>query len=190
MDLSRIDDEFGEALRIARQAKGVTQEELSAMLEPMGVKLSQATIGKIERGDRKVTIGESHALARALRLYGDELVRGVSATTSLALRRKLAEFRDEAKDALHAFEAAQALVEVQASALELADQSDLRADVDETIEHLVEEYRRDRQADNVAIDLRQDLDGNKLSASKRDPRRGLRHPRATARILDLPEHRG
>lgn len=190
MDFSRIDDQFGEALRIARQAKSVTQEELAAALESMGVKLSQATIGKIERGERKVTVGESHALSRALRLYDDELVRGISATTALALQRKLDQLRDEVKDALHAFEAAQALVEVQGKALAMEDQHALEGAVTEPIEHVVEEYRRDRQVDNEAAARRQELDGHAAATFKRDPRRGLRHPRANALILNLPEPRG
>lgn len=190
MDFSRIDDEFGEALRIARQAKGVTQEELAAALESMGLKLSQATIGKIERGDRKVTVGEAHALSRSLRLYNDELMRGVSATSALALQAGLDRLRDDVKDALHAFEAGQALVEVQGRALAVEDQHALSGAVTETIEEVVEEYRRDRQVDNEAVIRRGELDGHSASTVQRDPRRGLRHPRANALILDLKDPRG
>lgn len=189
MDLSRIDDEFGKALRIAREAKGVTQEELAEAVERMGIRLSQATIGKIERGDRKVTVGESHALARALRIHEGELARGVSATTALVLRDRLDALRAEAKDALHAFESAQALVEVQSKSLPDTEQVALQDAVAETLEELIEDYRRDRQVDNEALLRRHELDGDPLLGARRDNRRGLRHPRAVAMILDLPEGR-
>lgn len=189
MDLTRIDDEFGEALRIARQAKGVTQEELADAVERMGIKLSQATIGKIERGERKVTVGESYALSRALRIYDGELVRGIAAATALALAEKLERLRAEAKDALHVFESAQALVEAQAHQLPESERATLQGAIRETIEDLVEDYRRDRQVDNDAMLNRAELDGDPLLGARLENRRGLRHPRAVSLILELPEQR-
>lgn len=188
MDMSRIDLEFGEALRIARQAKGVTQEELADAVEAMGVKLSQATIGKIERGERKVTVGESQALARGLRIWGEELIHGISGASALALRERLNTLRDEAKDALHAFEAGQSLVRVQLGKLNDDDRGSLLDAVRESLEDLVEDYRRDRQAANESLRTRQELDGDPIpDDASYDPRRGYAHPHANAMILRLPD---
>lgn len=195
MDITRIDEEFGEALRIARQAKGVTQEELSNAVEAMGIKLSQATIGKIERGERKVTVGESHAISRALRIWQEDLVRGISGATALDLQERLNKLRDEAKNALHAFQAGQALVAAQSQALEIDDRQSLDGAIAESLEALVEDYRRDRQVENEAFVRRNELDGDDSRATvarRFDIRHGLRHPRANAVILMLaqPSERG
>ena len=198
MDVGRIDGEIGEALRIARLAKGVTQDDLSAAVEAMGVKLSQATIGKIERGERKVTLGESYALSRALGLFQDELVGGISATSAFALAERLDRLRDELKEALHAFESGQALVIAQARALDPSDQVRLRDAVRESLEDVIEEYRRDRQVANESWARRKALDGDALSTSpiveafgpiagEQRPRAGLAHPHAVAVILQEAE---
>lgn len=189
MDLSRIDDEFGEALRIARQASGITQEELADMMFAMGFKLSQATIGKIERGERKVTVGESQALARGLGLFGSELIRGVSGASARVLKDRLKILRDEAKDALHAYEAGQALVLVQLAGLSEMDRAPLEREVHESLEELVESYRRDREVANTARASIQEGNGVSMvpaEALEYDPRRGYEHPRANALILQSP----
>lgn len=198
MDLSRIDDEFGEALRIARQAKGVTQEELSADVWAMGVKLSQATIGKIERGERKVSVGEAHALSRALHLYSDELVRGISAASAHALTERLRILREELKSALHAFESGQALVEGQGRRLDHNDQQALLYATRESLEDVIKEYRKDQEVANEARLLRDRADGLQplspsgdsvfdlqgLEGPFKNTRVGFGHPRARAVILD------
>lgn len=191
--MTRIDDEFGEALRIARQSAGVTQEDLSAAVGQMGIKLSQATIGKIERGERKVTVGESQALSRALGLYRDELIRGISTTSASVLREQLAMLRDELKNALHAFESGQAIVESRAQHLDIRDQYELQQPVLESIEEVIAEYRHDQEAANAARRHRAHLDGaddwEPVRSSVFTPgagkpaRLGIGHPRALETIL-------
>lgn len=107
MDLKHIDRDFGRAVHAARESKpGMTQAKLSEALEVYGIYLSEATIGKIERGDRKVTVGEAQAIARALGHTFDGVIGSSEATlrangTVVASTvRHLQQFADEYATAL------------------------------------------------------------------------------------------
>lgn len=76
MSISEIDSRFGERVRAARVTRGQKQDELAAAVTRLNVEMTTATIGKIERGERRVTIGEASALARALVTTIEELTRG------------------------------------------------------------------------------------------------------------------
>nr|WP_295788725.1 helix-turn-helix transcriptional regulator [uncultured Microbacterium sp.] len=153
--------------------------------------ITLATIGKIERGERKVTVGESRALSRALGLYEDELVRGISGATAGALRQRLGVLREELKSALHAFETGQYIVESQAHGLDSRDQHWLRPDVIESIEDVVADYRRDQVAANAARDHRARLDGlarmkpSRSEAFTPEPGKPERVGRLNSRALEL-----
>jgi transcriptional regulator with XRE-family HTH domain len=60
------DAAFAAMLREARERKGITQEDLAAFMTGEGHDFHQQTIYKIERGKRKVTLGEAISLAEAV----------------------------------------------------------------------------------------------------------------------------
>lgn len=60
------DEGIGRAIQAGRQRLGILQSELSERLEIQGLVWSQATISKVERGDRPVRATEIPAVARAL----------------------------------------------------------------------------------------------------------------------------
>jgi transcriptional regulator with XRE-family HTH domain len=58
---------FRRRLQEAREARGgMSQRDLAARLADIGYRLSQSAITRIERGERKVSLGEAIALAAAL----------------------------------------------------------------------------------------------------------------------------
>lgn len=63
---------FGENVRMAREAVGLTQSQLAAKLEH--VAMTRDKIAKIERGTRPTPVGEAYELARALDVPLDELM--------------------------------------------------------------------------------------------------------------------
>lgn len=63
---TRVDETFPEQLRLARKRLGVSQELLTEEMAKRGYPVHLTTIGKIERQERKVTIGEAAAIADAL----------------------------------------------------------------------------------------------------------------------------
>ncbi len=64
MPSPRTDDLFGEAFRAARTRAGLTQDQVvQAMTDRGFATFHQVTIYKIERGDRRVSVGEGLALA-------------------------------------------------------------------------------------------------------------------------------
>jgi transcriptional regulator with XRE-family HTH domain len=69
-----IDSVFGERFADARKSTKVSQETVVAELSKRGYELPLTAIGKIERGQRRVTVGEAAALADALGFTLDALV--------------------------------------------------------------------------------------------------------------------
>lgn len=65
-EATSIDAQFGTRFAVARKAAGVSQEAVVRVAEQQGVKLHLTAIGKIERGERRVTVGEALALATAI----------------------------------------------------------------------------------------------------------------------------
>lgn len=57
------DEHFAANLRSTREAMGITQAELAERMRDRGFGFHQATIYKIEKGERKVSIGEAMAIA-------------------------------------------------------------------------------------------------------------------------------
>lgn len=88
-DFSTVDSSFGERFLEARRLKGLSQEAIAAGLSDRGITMHVTAIGKIERGERRVTIGEASALASTLGLTLDGLVGGgADLTTSYALSNR------------------------------------------------------------------------------------------------------
>ncbi|WP_309617689.1 helix-turn-helix transcriptional regulator [Salinibacterium sp.] len=57
------DEAFAEAFRRARIARGLTQDFVAALMTDHGFKWTQATVYKVEKGDRKVSVAEAVSLA-------------------------------------------------------------------------------------------------------------------------------
>src|SRR5260370_38644649 len=60
------DATFARRLRLVREAAGMTQQQLADAMAATGNRIHRSTIGKIESGDRPVTIGEAVQLAGIL----------------------------------------------------------------------------------------------------------------------------
>ena len=67
---------FAARLKALRQARGMTQAELAALVADYGLNWHQTTVAKTERADRPLRLNEVQALADALRLPVLELLRG------------------------------------------------------------------------------------------------------------------
>lgn len=57
---------FARQLRRVREAAKLTQQQLADVLASTGNKIHRSTIGKIENGDRPVTVGEATQIAEIL----------------------------------------------------------------------------------------------------------------------------
>ena len=159
MELEHIDQEFGPTVRLVRQERDMSQEELATAVAKLGYQLSQATIGKIERGDRKVTIGEAEAIARALDTSTTAFILGPSYITREILVDRLRSLRRELIEAMRTFESGQQLVAIESRQLSDYDQEWLRDVVLESLEDIVEEYRKDKISENDARRQRDEMDG-------------------------------
>lgn len=60
---SELDTAIGEAVKSARLKAGISQQAIADAMTFRGFDFHQPTVGKIERGERRVTIGEAFALA-------------------------------------------------------------------------------------------------------------------------------
>lgn len=148
MDPKRIDNGFGAALRNARTKEGMSQEELAGALFLNGSNISSATIGKIERGERKVTIGEACVIAATLKLPLDDLTTIPSSLTKEALSARLYRLRADLIDAVRDFEYGQQLTALLSGTLEVVDQQELEYEVLESAEEVLELYRMEQSSDN------------------------------------------
>ncbi|MGO2746738.1 helix-turn-helix domain-containing protein [Microbacterium sp.] len=73
---STVDANFGERFLTARKLKGLSQEAVVTGLISRGLTMHVTAIGKIERGERRVTVGEASALASVLGYTLDGLIGG------------------------------------------------------------------------------------------------------------------
>ncbi|SES28845.1 Helix-turn-helix domain-containing protein [Lentzea xinjiangensis] len=93
-----IDRNVAVNLRQFREQRGVSQDELAQRMSERGFGFTQATIWKIERGQRPVKISEAVALGKAL---------GLSSWTHLteepALTRRLSDLQDANRRANEAY---------------------------------------------------------------------------------------
>lgn len=66
---------IGERVRVKRESLKVSQKELAASLEKVGINLSRETISKIENGSRATNAIELKAIGEILGLTTEELVQ-------------------------------------------------------------------------------------------------------------------
>lgn len=76
---------FAEKIRLHREQKTMTQEELAHEVSLRGFDFKQQTIYKIESGNRRVTVGEAAAIADALGYTLDGLFGGGGSLASAYL---------------------------------------------------------------------------------------------------------
>jgi transcriptional regulator with XRE-family HTH domain len=114
---------FGRRLSYLRQQAGLTQQQLADVMREAGAKMHRSTIGKIEAGERVVSIGEAAQFAGILGIDLKQLINvGQERLVTAQLRIRSLEHRadgyarqrDEAQilldDALAKLEDARALL--------------------------------------------------------------------------------
>jgi transcriptional regulator with XRE-family HTH domain len=74
MEPQRPDVVFGRRLSYLRQQAELTQQQLADVMREAGVKMHRSTIGKIEAGERVVSIGEAAQFAKVLGIDLRELM--------------------------------------------------------------------------------------------------------------------
>ena len=74
MDYS-YDYEVGQQIRAAREARGLTQEQLSARLQTIGCdQLTRSAVAKIEVGQRHIYVAELRAFRDILKVSFEQLL--------------------------------------------------------------------------------------------------------------------
>ena len=68
------DKRFGQRLREVRDRQGLTQEQLSAMLQVRGVDVTRSALAKIEVGQRHIYLDELRALKEVLHVSYETLL--------------------------------------------------------------------------------------------------------------------
>lgn len=68
--------QFGERLRIARLRKKMRQVDVSIALREYKIDINQTAIGKIERGERNLSVHELAALVEILDVSVEWVVKG------------------------------------------------------------------------------------------------------------------
>lgn len=121
---SQTDMIFARRLRIVREASGLTKQQVADAMTAAGfAQVHRSTVGKIESGDRPVTIGEAVALAAALGASLAALATGPppDARTEAQARVRAMEYAAERKAEL-----AREAQFVHAFALEVLEDARLR----------------------------------------------------------------
>jgi transcriptional regulator with XRE-family HTH domain len=67
--------DIGENIRKSRNAKGMTQEQLSAQLQIRGCDISRGTLAKIEAGIRHISVDELNTIKAVLDISYDEFFK-------------------------------------------------------------------------------------------------------------------
>ncbi|GAA2171118.1 hypothetical protein GCM10009846_03850 [Agrococcus versicolor] len=142
MKFRDIDGAVGATIRAYRLDTGKSQDALAAEMTYRGFPMSQPTIGKIERGDRKVTLGEALAFADTLEIDPLALTRPSVDVPSDVLLRRIADDRAHLKDTLRRFEEMQYALAVGADDLAHVT-SELEELLLEGVEDIVREYRNE-----------------------------------------------
>jgi transcriptional regulator with XRE-family HTH domain len=124
--MSAGDSLFTRRLREFRLLAGMTQQHLADQMARTGSKIHRSTVGKIEIGDRPVTIGEAVQFAAVLGVPLAELVADPSAGTGHAralieAQLTAASIRREAEEQARLVREAKALYENAAERLNAAE---------------------------------------------------------------------
>lgn len=71
-----LSKKVGENIRMIRKKHGIPQNELVSRFDLIGVSMSRRVLGKIERGEKYVTIYDLFVISRALGVPADEILKG------------------------------------------------------------------------------------------------------------------
>lgn len=120
---ARAEVTFAENLKALRKAAGMSQEEFARAMTRRGIKWHQATVYKVENGERQIQLGEADVAARVLNVPLQQMIHADSETAvqlqRLRLRAwRLAGARLKLVDAVDDYESARLAL---ASALDDAD---------------------------------------------------------------------
>ncbi|MCV7719565.1 helix-turn-helix transcriptional regulator [Micrococcus luteus] len=75
-------EEIGRAIAAARERAGMNQAQFSAALQAAGLAWYQATVSKVERGERPVRLAEVPMIAEVLQVEPSELIPGAGGLDS------------------------------------------------------------------------------------------------------------
>lgn len=91
-----VDASFGRRLRYLREQAGLTQQQLADVMREAGSRMHRSTIGKIEAGERVVSVGEAAQFARVLGIDLTQLINvGKGRRAKAQLRVRSLEYRAE-----------------------------------------------------------------------------------------------
>lgn len=170
-----MDERFAEAFRLARQVAGLSQSEVAAQMADYGYEMAQPVIGKIERGERRVSIGEGEALSAIVGRSTRSLLEGPQ-TLQIELGAEHVRARRAALvEAVERFQSAQMAL---AQALDTTDDAGnhrwsiftsntAELLLQETPRDVLDEYEKDTRAAMAASRLRDQMDEG---AEEYDPR--------------------
>lgn len=138
MSSPATDERFARNLKTLRTAKGITQEELAKEMARRGFRWHQATVYKVESGERQVPIGEAVALTEILGLSLDRILGADSSDAAHrahldAAHWALIDARDDLVNAVYRYGQARqafaaALDELGRGSIPIRDFADMRHD--------------------------------------------------------------
>ena len=163
-DYKGDDDRFASAFKFARVEAELSQESVAEQMRDLGFDMSQPVVGKIERGNRRVSIGEAEALASIVKTSLSALLAG---PRFLRLEKAMNEMKRRRNDLI---EAALRYQGGQQALAMLGDELRRDGDLDayetevledqlfESIHDVMDEVRRDNIGINLGRQIRDDLD--------------------------------
>jgi len=89
------EDHFAANLRLLRDHRELSQESLAKQMTERGYRWQQATVYKIEKGERRMQLGEALAVAAILGVPVDRMAEGTGDIVALSkIKKALAELAD------------------------------------------------------------------------------------------------
>jgi len=163
-DFKALDDNFAGAFKSARVHADLSQEAVAERMREYGFEMSQPVIGKIERAQRRVTIGEAEALSACVNISLSSLLAGPESLGLERARTELYRLRNDFKKAAMDFQEGQAALAILADGIDGAgkleehEREDLERLIMEQLENVLRELKHDNQAENQGRKLRDDMD--------------------------------
>lgn len=159
----------------------MSQDALSEKMRALGFDLSQATIGKIERGERRVTIGEAEGLAAALGKSTSALLAGSKWLDLDYAGQYLRQLRTDVARAVDRFQSAQQMFAMLVDSMERSDgeqpfidRETLEAELFERPEEILRDLADDHRAEAESRRYRDSLySGESGSVEESDQLPGL-----------------
>jgi len=90
---ARAEATFAENLKALRKAAGMSQEEFARAMTRRGIKWYQATVYKVENGERQIQLGEAAAAAQILNVPLQQMINADTETAVQLQRLRLKAWR-------------------------------------------------------------------------------------------------